>query len=140
MGLIGQRLDLGPSTVRDHARTTKMVPMPVVHGAARHRHDSNASVAGLDEPGATGIRSRCIALVQFTDVPRRGRPDDLLHPSPIAVIDKGGVDRCAAKRGHGARQAIVDVKRRTGAVIPERTRDGRLVAVVVVAELIGQFI
>jgi hypothetical protein len=60
-----------------------------------------------------------------------------MAPRAITVIDEGGADRRDAKDGHGTCQAIVDIKRRTGAVIPERTRDGRLVPIVVVTVRIG---
>lgn len=136
-GRIGERLDFGAGTVRDHARTPQVIPMPIVDGAVRDRHGRNASVVRPDEPAATGIRAGRLAFVQLADVAGRGGPDDLLHASAIAVIDEGGVDRGTAERGHGARQAIVDVKRRAGAVIAERTRDARLVAIVVVAIRIG---
>jgi hypothetical protein len=83
--------------------------MPVVHGAIRDRYCRNSGVVGPDESAATGIGSRRIAFVQLTDVARRRCAHNLLHPATLAVIDKGGVDRCTAKRGHGARHAIIHI-------------------------------
>ena len=130
IGIIGEGLDLSPCTVGDHTRTAQVIPVPIVHGAVRG-HRGDAIIARPNEPAATRRGSSCIAFIQFADVAGRGGPDDLLHPPPIAVIDEGGRDGRTAKRGHGARQAIVDVKCRTGAVIAERTRNARLVAIVV---------
>lgn len=106
--------------------------MPVVHGAARDRDCGHARVTGPDEPAATGGAPRRVAFIELADVARR-RPIDLLDPTALAVIDEGGIDRGRAKRHHRTRHAIVDVKRGTGAIITERTRDARLVAIVIVA-------
>jgi hypothetical protein len=89
--------------------------MPIVDGPISDRHRRNAGVIGPDEQAATGSRPECIALVELANVPRDRRArrvlHSLLHAAALAVIDERGVDRRTAERGHGARQAIVDVKR-----------------------------
>lgn len=89
MGLIGQRLDLGPGAVGDHTGTAEMIPVPVVHSPIRDRDRRNANVIGPDEPAATRSGAGRLAFIQLTDIPGRSRAHNLLYPSPITVIDKG---------------------------------------------------
>lgn len=135
-GRVGERLDLGTRAVRDHAGTAQVVSVPIVRDPVRGDR-GHPSGTRPDEPAATRRGSSRIAFIQLTDVPRRRGPHDLLHPLTITVIDEGGVDRGRAERGHRTRQAIIDVKGCTGAEIAGRTRDARLIAIVVVAVLIG---